>query len=320
MKDLLLSLYKKILLLRHAEEIIACHYKKGEIRTPVHFGTGQEAIAVGVCAALNDEDVVFSHHRSHNAYLAKGGDLDKMIAELYGRETGCSQGRGGSVHLTDRQVGVVATSAILGQIVPVAVGAALSFKMDKKQNVAVVFLGDGAFGEGVVYESLNFASLRKLNVVFVCENNAYSTETKFNDHIAGGSLTKKAEAFGIESFQVDGNDVQKVFELTTNIVDRCRQSHGPFFIEALTYRWKEHVGPYYDYEQNRDFRTKAELLYWFDKCPIKKLTKIIIENQYATSESLQEIDKNIKEKVNASILCVQQAPWPAIENIKDNVY
>lgn len=308
-----------MLLLRHVEEVIAEHYKKGEIRTPVHFGTGQEAVAVGVCEALANKDVVFSHHRSHNAYLAKGGNPYRMFAELYGRQTGCSQGRGGSVHLTDRDVGVVATSAILGQIVPVAVGAALSFKMDGQQNISVVFLGDGAFGEGVVYESLNFAALRKLGVIFVCENNAYSTETKFDDHIAGGSLTKKTEAFGIKSFQVDGNNAQEVFELTKKIVESCRKGEGPFFMEALTYRWKEHVGPYYDFEQNRNFRSKEELFYWVDRCPIKKLRKEIIEKDYTSEESLLELEVNILDKIHSDILRAQNDPWPDIIDIKNNI-
>ena len=320
MKNSLIILYEKLLLLRHAEEIISTYYKNGEMRTPAHFGTGQEAIAVGVCHALNKEDVVFSHHRSHNAYLAKGGNLYGMLAELYGRQTGCSQGRGGSVHLTDRQAGVVATSAILGQIVPVAVGAALSFKMDKKNNVAAVFFGDGAFGEGVVYESLNFAALKKLNILFVCENNEYSTETKFHDHISGGSLTKKAEAFGIKSFQVDGNDAIEVFNSTSKVVEQCRLGHGPFFIECLTYRWREHVGPYYDYEQDRKFRSKEELEVWFEKCPIKRLAKNILENKYASQEDLFNIEQVIKEGIYSSLTQAQHGPWPLATEIYHNVY
>jgi pyruvate dehydrogenase E1 component alpha subunit len=309
-----------MLLLRHAEEIIAEHYKRGEIRTPVHFGNGQEAVAVGVCQALDKKDVVFSHHRSHNAYLAKGGNLYRMLAELYGRQTGCSHGRGGSVHLTDKDAGVVATSAILGQIVPVAVGAALSFKMDKKQNIAAVFFGDGAFGEGALYESLNFAALKRLNVVFVCENNAYSTETKFDDHIAGGSLVKKAEAFGIKSFQVDGNDVQKVFDLTKELVSLCKKDGGPFFIEALTYRWKEHCGPYYDYELGRTFRSKEDVETWFEKCPLKRQAKTIIENGYASHEDLQKVTEGIKEKIHSTLKRAQQDPWPIAQEIGHNIY
>ena len=164
-----------MLRLRYAEQILAEHYKLQEIRTPVHFGIGQEAVAVGVCSALEKEDVIFSHHRCHNHYLAKGGDLDSFIAELYGRETGCSKGRGGSVHLTDVANGIIATSAILGQMTPLAVGAALSFKMDKKKNVSVSFFGDGALDEGVMYESFNYAAINELPVIFVCENNLYST-------------------------------------------------------------------------------------------------------------------------------------------------
>lgn len=320
MKGILITLYEKMLLLRHTEEIIAEHYKKGEIRTPVHFGTGQEAIAVGVCQALNTEDVVFSHHRSHNAYLAKGGDLHRMLAELYGRQTGCSQGRGGSVHLTDKQAGVVATSAILGQIVPVAVGAALSFKMDQKNNIAVVFFGDGAFGEGVIYESLNFASLKKLNVIFVCENNEYSTETKFEDHIAGKGLTTKAEAFGIKSYKVDGNDVKKVFNLAQKLVSECRKENGPFFIEAVGYRWREHCGPYYDHELGRTFRSQEELMLAFEKCPLKQMAKDIVEQGYSSFEKLLVLEESIKKKIREAIEQAQRDPWPKHHEIGHNIY
>jgi len=320
MNDPSIVLYEKLLLLRHVEEIIAEHYKKGEIRTPVHFGTGQEAIAVGICHALQLEDVVFSHHRSHNAYLAKGGNLDRLIAELYGRQTGCSEGRGGSVHLTDRDAGVVATSAILGQIVPVAVGSALSFKMDNKKNVAVVFFGDGAFGEGVIYESLNFASLKKLKVIFVCENNYYSTETILEDHIAEGTLLNKVESFGIKSYQVNGNDVASVYKTTLEAKAYCEKNSGPVFIECLTYRWKEHVGPYYDYELNRDFRSKAELEAWFDKCPIKLLAGELIAQKKATQKELSTLEQDVKAKIHASVLKAQKDPWPEVETIENNTY
>ena len=192
--------------------------------------------------------------------------------------------------------------------------------MDKKKNVAVVFFGDGAFGEGVVYESLNFAALKKLNIIFVCENNDYSTETKFNDHIAGDGLIEKAKSFGIESFQVDGNDVHKVFDLAQNLVSQCKDGKGPFFIEGLTYRWKEHVGPYYDYEQNRTFRSKEELMVWFDKCPIKRLAKKIIEEKYVSFEDLLKIEVNIKNKIQISLNRACKDPWPVVEEIYQNVY
>jgi pyruvate dehydrogenase E1 component alpha subunit len=214
----------------------------------------------------------------------------------------------------------MATSAILGQIVPVAVGSALSFKMDKKKNVAVVFFGDGAFGEGVIYESLNFASLKKLNVIFVCENNAYSTETKFDDHIAGGSLVKKAEAFGIKSFQVDGNDAQKVFDLAQDLVPQCKNGNGPFFIECMTYRWKEHCGPYYDYELDRTFRSKEELVAWFDKCPLKHLANNIVEKGHASHEDLLRMEESVKEKIHSTLKSVQQDPWPSAQEISHNIY
>ncbi len=172
-----LRLHYELLRIRRIEEALAELYKEQEMRTPAHFSVGQEAVAVGVCAALTPQDVVYSGHRCHAHYLAKGGDLAGLVAELYGRETGCAKGRGGSVHLTDMSVGMVASSAILGQTIPVAVGSALAFQMDASRRVAVSFFGDGAADEGVFHESLNWASVGKLPVIFICENNLYATHS-----------------------------------------------------------------------------------------------------------------------------------------------
>ncbi len=317
----MIELFKKMLLIRYAEQILADHYKLQEIRTPVHFGIGQEASAVGVCAALRQEDVIFSHHRCHNHYLAKGGDLNRFVAELYGRESGCSQGRGGSVHLTDSQAGVVATSAILGQMIPVAVGAALSFKMDKKPNVAVTFFGDGSFDEGIVYESLNYAAIQKLPVIFVCENNLYSTETKLDIRKKPGTeFVDRVKAFGIPSYKVDGNDVIAVHTVASKAVEECRKGNGPVFLECDTYRWLEHVGPYFDYELHRTYRTQEEIEQWQERCPIALMSKHLSENGIVSLTEQETYHAYYEKIVRDAVLQAQLSPWPATEAILNNIY
>lgn len=310
-----------MLLIRVTEQALAVQYKNQEMRTPVHFGVGQEGPAVGVCAALKLDDVIFTHHRSHNHYLAKGGNLNALVAELHGKDSGCSKGRGGSVHLTDRAVEVVATSAILAQMIPVAVGAALCFKMDTTPRVAVSFFGDGALDEGACYEAFNFAKLHQLPVIFVCENNLYSTETnldvrKFRDT----EYIDRAKAFGLQTVCADGNDVLEVFEKSSKAIESCRRGEGPVFMELSTYRWLEHVGPYYDYEMKRTYRSKEELELWQEKCPIKQLSNYMIQNNVLSSTEQENIRQTIVKKVNTAIEYAKTSAWPKSEEILHNVY
>ncbi len=320
-RDVYIELLKNMLNIRYSEQMLADQYKLQEIRTPVHFGIGQEASAVGVCAALKSDDVIFSHHRCHNHYLAKGGDLQSFISELYGRESGCSNGRGGSVHLTDCSKGVVATSAILGQMLPLAVGAALSFKMDNKQNIAAAFFGDGALDEGVVYESFNYAAINKLPVIFVCENNLYSTETKLDIRAKKNTnFLERAMSFGINSVEIDGNNVLDVYKTSLNLIHGCRDGNGPIFLECKTYRWLEHVGPYYDYELSRSYRTKEEVLAWKEKCPIKIYADYLDKENIISLIDQQFLHQEIERKVRDAILQAQKDPWPNVEEICNNIY
>jgi len=247
-------LLREMVRIRCAEETLANLYKEQEMRTPIHFSIGQEAVAVGACAALERDDVVYSGHRCHAHYLAKGGDLPAMVAELYGRDTGCARGRGGSVHLNDPSVGMVASSAILGQTMAVAVGSALAFKMDGAPRVAVTFFGDGAIEEGIFHECLNFAVVKRLPVVFVCENNGYSTHTPLAVRQPQAiEIHQRARSYGMPSKLVDGNDVFAVFEAAREAAAAARGG-SPFFLECTTYRWREHVGPLWDFEWG--YRTK----------------------------------------------------------------
>ena len=316
----LMELYRHMLLLRRVEEALASAYKRQKMRTPTHFGIGQEAVAVGVCAGLGDGDVVYSHHRAHNHYLARGGGIRALAAELLGRETGCSGGRGGSVHLTAKEIGFIASSAILGQTIPVAVGSALAFKMDGLPNVAVSFFGEAACEEGVIYESFNFASIRKLPVLFACENNLYSTESPLSVRQAPNTdLCARARSFGIDALRVDGNDVAAVNAAAREAIARARAGDGPTFLECMTYRWLEHVGPYFDHELGRDYRSEAELREWMARCPIDRCRRILLDDGVCDEATLQEIDDQLKAHINRDIEAAQNDPWPDSSSLMRHV-
>jgi pyruvate dehydrogenase E1 component alpha subunit len=217
------AMYITMLKIRRFEEKVAeLIHPLNEIICPCHLYIGQEAVATGVCSALKKEDWVFSTHRSHGHYIAKGGDIKALMAELYGKETGCSRGRGGSMHLSSPEQGLPGSSAIVAGTIPLAVGAALAFSMQKRDSVSVAFFGDGAAGEGVFYESLNFASLKKLPVIFVCENNLYSTHLPISGCLAHIQIWEKAEAFNMPGIRVDGNNVVEVFQTAKRAIDDAR--------------------------------------------------------------------------------------------------
>jgi TPP-dependent pyruvate/acetoin dehydrogenase alpha subunit len=321
MEILGIELYKRILFLRRVEEILADEYRKGTMRTPTHFGIGQEACAVGVCEALNLDDVVYTHHRSHTHYLAKGGSLLGLIAELLGREAGCSKGRGGSVHLIDRQVGFLGSSPILGHSPALATGSALAFSMDQKTSVAVSFFGDGACDEGAVWESFNYAAIKKLPVIFVCENNLYATESPLSvRNPDGNDFCEKAKAFGIHAERHNGNDVIAVYQATQNALQRCRSGRGPVFLELMTYRWREHVGPLWDHEVNRAYRSKEELEAWMDLCPVKRMGQELISKGLVTQSDLDDWLLETNLLVNKTMETAFLSPWPKAETLFDNVY
>lgn len=313
-------LHKSVLRLRIVEETLAARYREQEMRTPTHFGTGQEGVAVGVCATLRKDDAVFSHHRCHNHYLAMGGGVFELASELYGRSTGCSGGRGGSVHLTDIKNGMIVSSAILGETPAVAAGAALSFKMDGSDRVAVAFFGEGAMDEGALYETLNFASVHKLPMLFVCENNLYATESPLSvRQPANTELCQRAEAFKVPARRIDGNDVAEVFSVTEEIVHELRGGHGPQFIECMTYRWREHVGPMFDHELDRTYRTRDEVEHWMARCPVTVSTQRLIEEGFASKGELEQWERELKDTIARDVERARSAPWPATSTLFNNI-
>jgi len=314
------ALLRSMIRIRTTEETLAQLYKdEQEMRTPTHFSIGQEATAVGVCAALQPTDVVYSGHRCHAHYLAKGGDLLGMVAELYGKELGCAHGRGGSVHLNDPEVGFVASSAILGETMAVAVGSAWAFQMDQQPRVAACFFGDGAAEEGIFHEALNFAVVKQLPVIFVCENNGYSTHTPL--HVrqpAGIQIADRARTYQLPSVQVDGNDVFAVASAAAEAVERARSGQGPSFLECLTYRWREHVGPLWDYDWG--YRTKDEVDSWIARCPIAQATASLIADQVCTAAELSQWRDEVQKEVDRAVVTAKASPFPAVEDLLVGAY
>ncbi|MFZ3074014.1 MAG: thiamine pyrophosphate-dependent dehydrogenase E1 component subunit alpha [Minisyncoccales bacterium] len=320
-KQFLENLYRKMVLIRFAEECLIDPILSGEVKTPCHLYTGQEAVAVGVCAALEGDDAVFSNHRGHGHYLAKGGDVKKMLAEIYTKETGCCRGRGGSMHLMAREVGFMGSAPIIAQTVALATGAALANSIKKSNNIAVTFFGDGAVGEGIIYESLNFAALKKLPVVFVCENNLYSTHLPVSECRPDVPIYKIAAPFGISAAQVDGNDVLKVFEAAQVAVNHCRGGKGPYFIEALTYRMRGHVGPDDNIQgEHTDIRPKEEFESWKKKDPIVKFENYLAEQKIFDSQELVRIKKEVEIQVADAQKFARAGERPVVGDLKKYVF
>jgi pyruvate dehydrogenase E1 component alpha subunit len=288
------------------------------MRCPTHLSIGEEAIGVGVCAHLNKTDAVFSHHRNHAHYLAMHGDIGEMLAEIYGKVTGCCRGNGGSMHLSSPQNGFIAASSIVGGSLPIAVGAALSFKLRKLPCVAVAFFGDGAVGEGVFHESLNFASLHNLPIVFVCENNFYAVLSKLEARHKNLDIFSKAFAYKIPGVRVDGNDVEAVYKTAKEAVEKVRRGEGPILIEAQTYRWKGHVGPENDHDAGH--RSRQEVEDWMLHCPIKKLEEKMFEAGLMTKIDKENIVAELNIEISKAVEFAKNSPFPIAEDLLKYVY
>lgn len=286
-----------------------------EIICPVHLYTGQEAIASGVCVNLQKEDYVYSTHRSHGHFIAKGGSLDKLMAEMFTRITGTSKGKGGSMHLCNPNMGLPGSPAIVAGSIPLAVGSALAFSIRKEKYVSVAFFGDGAMNEGVVYESFNIAKLRNLPVIFICENNKFATHVRLDEHMGNTDLSIKAEAFGLNSYKIDGNDASEVYKTTKDAVERARNGEGPSFIECETYRYLGHVGP--SDETDIGIRTKEDLAYWRSRCPIINLEKKLITEGFLSKVDIEKIDQEINNEIDQSITFAKNSSYPDL-SISDN--
>jgi len=295
-------MYRSLYLIRRVEEEVARIYPTDKVKSPIHLSIGQEAVSVGVCEALRPEDMAFGTCRGHALYLAKGGDLRRMVAELYGKASGCAKGKGGSMHLVDVGAGMMGTSAIVGTLLPNAVGYALGCRMRGLDKVTACVFGDGAVEEGAFHESMNFASLRKLPVLFVCENNFYSIHSRLSARQPKDDIHLRARAYGVPSERVDGNDALAVRDASLKAVGEIRAGDGPRFIECRTYRWKEHVGPSEDFDKG--YRTLEEARPWLERDPVKLAAGRMPEDRRKALES--EAEAAIKD----AFAFAESAPFP----------
>lgn len=314
-----LELLRRMLRARLFEEKIVSVYAEQDMQTPVHLYIGQEAVAAGISQHLKDEDYVFSTHRNHGHYLCKGADMKPIVAELYGRATGCAKGKGGSMHFVDVSKGCLGTSAIVGGSIPLGAGAALAIKLKGEAGrIAVTYFGDGASDEGVLQETMNFAGLHKLPVLFACENNLYATNSPQKARHAESVISKRAAAFGIPSAFVDGNDVEAVHEAAGKAVDHIRAGQGPYFLEFPTYRWKGHVGPDCDWEKG--CRPKDEFFEWVARCPVENYIKKITAAGALDEAKLAQLKAGIEAEITEAWTCAKAAPYPAAEELYMDVY
>jgi len=320
-KELLEFLYRMMVRIRFCEESLVNPILNREVLCPCHLYSGEEAIATGICASLNDKDYIFSNHRSHGHFLAKGGSLKEMVAEIYGRETGCSRGRGGSMHLISPDVGMLGSAPIVAGTISLALGASLASVIRKDKRVTVSFFGDGATGEGVLYESMNFAAMKRLPIIFACENNFYATHMPIRECRVQNNIYKIAEPFCIAAREVSGNDVLQVYEASKWAVDQCRSGEGPVFLEFLTYRFRGHVGPDDNIQGGHtDIRPKEEIEAWFKKDPIISFESSLIESKSFTINEINQIKEEVRKEVDDAFAFAKASPLPDRKELMRYVY
>ncbi len=305
--------YRSLYRIRRVEEEVARVYPSDKVKSPVHLSIGQESVAVGVCEALRPDDVVFITYRSHAGYLAKGGDLKAMIAEMYGKATGSAKGKGGSMHLVDVSHGVMGASAVVGTTIANAIGYAYALKYQRKDSIVISFFGDGGSDEGVFHESLNFAALKELPIIFVCENNGYAIHTAQKKRQKQTDLCERARTYGVQAERIDNGDVFKIHDRVGVAVKALREGKpGPFFFECLTYRWKEHVGPNDDYHLG--YRTKDEAKWWIENDQVKKVGAML------KSEVRVRIENEVEAEIKEAFEFAESSPFPEAAELHTDVF
>jgi len=314
-KDTQLELHRMMMLIRLFEEALEEMFSRGLLHGTMHLSIGQEATAAGACLALDKKDLITSTHRGHGHCLGKGADPYKMFAELLGREDGYCRGRGGSMHIADLSNGNLGANGIVAGSLTISVGAALSFQLQKKENIVLCFFGDGAVNEGSFHEALNLASLWNLPVLFLCENNQYGMSMASEKAVAGESIASRGKSYGIESIQIDGNDVEAVYESVATSKDEILNNKRPKFIEAVTYRYRGHS------KSDRNlYRTSEEINFWKDeKDPIKRYIGKLLE-QGITEVDLKEIDEDVKNTIRTSVKKALESPLSPITNLEEDSY
>jgi len=313
---LLLNFYKTMQRIRSVEEEISKRYSEEKMRCPTHLSIGQEAVPAAFSQIASVKDYAVSSHRGHAHYLGKGGNLNSMIAEIYGKRSGCSNGKGGSMHLIDLSVNFMGSTAIVGNSIPIGVGLGLSAKTKKTKQISFIFFGDGAVEEGVFFESVNFAATKKLPTIFICENNLYSVYSPLSvRQPKGRDISKMVNSMGLKVLKCDGNDVVKIYRVLQKAVNETRKGKGPYFLEFSTYRWLEHCGPNFD--NNIGYRSEKEFRKWKEKDPIKKIKRLIGSR---FPKEIKKIDKEIKKEVMKSFEFAEKSDFPKKSDAYKGVY
>jgi TPP-dependent pyruvate/acetoin dehydrogenase alpha subunit len=316
-EELVARLYKKMSLIRRVELHLAAIYPTDAVKSPVHLSVGQESIAVGICDPLNADDIVSNTYRGHATYMAKGGDLKQMMAELYGKAGGCAGGKAGSMHLIDMQHGVLGTSAVVGTTIPVATGYALAMQMEAKttgrQRVVLSVFGDGATEEGCFHESLNFAALHQLPIIYICENNRLAIHTPLEKRWATEKLCERVATYGIKTQRIEHADVFDIRDSVAKAAYHIRNAFsGPFFLECATYRWLEHVGPRDDNEDV--YRDQAEYARWKENDQILRLANML------DKETVARIEHEITKEIESACDFAESSPYPELKELYTHVY
>ena len=313
------NFYLDMLLTRTVEEKIVSEYPKNEIRCPVHLSIGQEAISTGVSANLKRTDLILSNHRSHSHYISKGGSIRSLVGEIYGKETGCVKGLGGSMHLLDTKAGILGCVPIVGSSISIAAGVALSNKLLKNNVLTIVYFGDGATESGAYYETLNFSKIHNLPILFICENNFYSTFTDLDiRNSKPQDITNVSKSIGIKSFKEDGNDVEKVYQKTLIATNYIKKNIQPALIEFKTHRVYEHCGPNID--DQLGYRPKKFLKKWLSRCPLKLYEKKLKKEKILNNKKIDLLKKASKKKIDKVFLQVRKDKYPKKSYLKRFIY
>ena len=318
-KDLLTLMMRRMMTIRRFEETVMGLVQGAELVGMAHCYIGEEAVAVGACAALRDDDYITGNHRSHGHPIAKGGDVRKAMAELLGKSTGYCKGKGGSMHLADFSIGILGESGIVGSALPVAVGAALGSKMQGNDRVVVSFFGDGASNQGACHEAMNLASIWNLPVIFLCENNQYAVTTHFTDTVAVENISDRAQAYNMPGVLVDGQDIMAMYEVTKEAVQRGRSGLGPTLIEARTYRYQEHSEAL-NRILREEYRSEEELQEWKQRDPIDLFKALLIEQNIYSEEEINELQDNVAKTVNDALEFARESPYPNEEDLLEDMY
>ena len=312
------EVFRQMLRIRRVEERIGVRYAEQEMRCPTHLCIGHEAPPAAVCAHLRPQDLVFSNHRSHGHYLAKGGDLKGMIAELYGRATGCADGKGGSQHLIDLDAGFMGSAPILASTISVGVGAAWAAKLDGRDEVSAIFFGDGATEEGTFHEAMNYAAVAALPVVFICENNLYSVHSEMDIRQPARPVAALGPAHGMPAVMVDGNDAGAVWQAAATAVGRAIAGEGPSLIECVTYRWREHCGPNEDL--NLGYRDQPEFDAWVDDDPLIRAREIGLAEGWIDQPAIDVMEAEVSDEIDAAFDFAIQSPFPEASELTTHIY